>query len=545
MVTTMARHIWWMPVLMAVAVLAACSPSVPADCGQEAPRLDVIPTLDPAADAAFLRLVTYWGDNSLPPEYGGVESLEEVILQSDVIARVEYLSKRPSVQQGQAAWDASLKPWFPVLEFRFRVHEYLKGSGPNEIGGLLFHWVSETETGARTTAGQMSDAHDPRWDCREAIVFLQTEHVAGGSWYLRGDSASGQHWLGPMVGSSIWGGLQEGYTVASIHRKAWLPEAGSGGASGARAGSASEKLFLLDVPSGGPGGSGARSAPSLSTSTAPPISLIALKSRIVTLEAEASASGTPEYRDCVLKSHQMLRAFGYEKEQYGYPRFREDYAISSGLPAGRVLQEFAQVLGWTPNRVTTWRFGGLERDIVRYEALNFRPRPVNPKHVFYTRRLVTTRPIPAGTYVFYPNGTFPEMLVCNKDLSSIDNRKVVYLTVTAISARTLHEAFFDPVSIGDAVGADASNGYLKPAAFSLNGATTTITSLKWENGAVTMALSPSASLTGYVLDFIDTTGTTILSLSSANTTALTWSVPDQPWHDGDLLMLRLTRPPPE
>ena len=69
----------------------------------------------------------------------------------------------------------------------------------------------------------------------------------------------------------------------------------------------------------------------------------------------------------------------------------------------------------------------------------------------------------------------------------------------------------------------------------------TISGLKWENGTVTLELSPTASLADYNLDFIDVTGTTTLSLTSENasTTALTWTVPEKPWSDGDLLMLRI------
>ena len=108
----------------------------------------------------------------------------------------------------------------------------------------------------------------------------------------------------------------------------------------------------------------------------------------------------------------------------------------------------------------------------------------------------------------------------------------------------LHEAFFDPVAIGAAVGADGANGVLKPAAFTVGGASATITSLKWESGAVTMELNPSASLAGHAIGFIDVNGTTTLSLSFDAATqggggALTWSVASQPWQAGDLLMLRI------
>ena len=58
-----------------------------------------------------------------------------------------------------------------------------------------------------------------------------------------------------------------------------------------------------------------------------------------------------------------------------------------------------------------------------------------------------------------------------------------------------------------------------------------------------MSLSPAASLLGNIIDLIDVTGTTTLSLSFDDATqsggALTWSVADQPWEAGDLLMLRI------
>ena len=49
---------------------------------------------------------------------------------------------------------------------------------------------------------------------------------------------------------------------------------------------------------------------------------------------------------------------------------------------------------------------------------------------------------------------------------------------------TLHEAFFDPVTIGTGVGADSSNGVIKPAGFTVDGTSTSITGLKYDDGSV-------------------------------------------------------------
>ena len=85
---------------------------------------------------------------------------------------------------------------------------------------------------------------------------------------------------------------------------------------------------------------------------------------------------------------------------------------------------------------------------------------------------------------------------------------------------------------------------LKPAAFTVGGASATITSLKWESGAVTMELNPSASLAGHAIDFIALDGSVSTTLSFDEATqggggSLTWRVPNRPWSAGDLLMLRV------
>ena len=116
------------------------------------------------------------------------------------------------------------------------------------------------------------------------------------------------------------------------------------------------------------------------------------------------------------------------------------------------------------------------------------------------------------------------------------------VTVTAPTG-TVHEAFFDPVATGSAVGADASNGALQPTAFTVGGTSTDLQSLKWESGSVTLGLSSSVSLSGHTLDFIALDGTTALSLdggaAAVSGGTLTWSVATQPWQAGDLLILRI------
>ena len=489
-------------------------------------RLDVIPTPDPAVAAAFQALPSSSGFYS----YDGLESMEETILKSDVIARVSLVSKRTDVVQVDDT------TWYPVLEFRFRVHEYLKGSGSNEIGGLAWLWLWQdqaTEANARTVATQMLDAHDSRWDNREAIVFLEAERISRGPVLPVG---SDRYWFGPLrEGGGIYG-----ISVASPHSKRWLPEVAK--SAGARTTAPSEKLFLTDDPLGPETVFGRGVATRSPGSPLPTISLGGLKTRVATLEAEANAGGTAEYRACIEGSYWSLRYVTY-KLQARPGGWRQDYTIPSGLPAGTIINDQEGPISETPNALGVWTFIGLDREMVRYEHVNIRPFATGSRAYRFALRLVTTRPLPADTYVYYPHGQSPH---CTKDLSSIAKANVAHLTVTA-PARSVHETFFDPVNIGTAVGSDGTNGVLEPSAFSLDGTTTTITSLKWEDGEVTMALSPtSTSLADYAIDFIDTTGTTTLSLTSdnASTTALTWTVPDAPWADGDLLMMRVHEPVP-
>ena len=61
-----------------------------------------------------------------------------------MIARVDYLRRISSVQRDDWWWAA-------LLEFRFEVHEYLKGSGPDEIGAFVFYHY---EAGSRRPTGR-------------------------------------------------------------------------------------------------------------------------------------------------------------------------------------------------------------------------------------------------------------------------------------------------------------------------------------------------------------------------------------------------------
>ena len=154
--------------------------------------------------------------------------------------------------------------------------------------------------------------------------------------------------------------------------------------------------------------------------------------------------------------------------------------------------------------------------------------------------VVSARPLPAGTYEFNRNIMGLKVDICGYTIT-----REVTATVAA-PAGVLHELFFDPVTLGTAVTADATNGVLKPASFSGdNGGSATLNSISWESGTVKIGVSPDDALTGHVVDFIELDGTVSLTLDVADATVdaanetLSWTVTEQPWDDGDLLMVRI------
>ena len=551
----------WLTLMLIAALLAACGETEPhtvvvrhdavepdtvvPTLVQTESRHDavVIPTVSPDVMRAREQL-SHIGESAVLGLYIDHHfSMEEIIFGAEVIARVSYLRKQGSVALNTLT-DATVGHWLARLEFRFRVHEYLKGTGPNEIG-VFVYMDYDSEADARSALPALLAAHDGRWDNREAIIFANRTDPNGG---IRDGFdipvGSGQYWFSDV--GNVERGFIDFYSVASRTEKHWLPEATAAtsttrGASTA----AAAKRFLLDVPGSGSGG-GARSSASLET-----ITLSALKSRIGTLESEASAGGTQDYRLCVESAYRYRHRMQLRVSSSGDGVWSTvGYTIGSGLPAGTVLWEHDPRIGALPNKPGPMWFAGPDRDLFRYDNSNFRTVSHDPGVVRFTSRGVTARPLPAGIYWIYPN-TQPEYSrLCATDRSIGHNKRLVIVTVEQSDAvpNLDHEAFFDPVAIGDAVGADGTNGVLKPTTFAHEGTPVTLSSLRWENGTVTLGLSPTTTMAGHAIDFVDTTGTTTLSLmfddAVGGTTSTAWSVPTAPWADGDMLMMRIRELPP-
>ena len=555
----------WLPTAAAAApTVAAETPTAAA--AVEVPTVAAGPTKTPTAvptvggrpeiPSALLPL-----NPGVPDIYDGLMSMEEMILKSDVIARVRLQSTTPATTTSLTIIDPDRLPppyptstthWFATLEFRFTVSEYLKGSGGNEISAFVFQRF-DFEERANAAVAVIAGAHDSRWNDREALVFLQSTNGWTRLGRTQGSAVLGadQYFFGDwsMLRYTQYGDLTDTYTLWSIYSKRWLPAA-AGSAVRASTDKGAGKVFLLDVPatSGARGGSVARSAAASYVPDPPPsssISLSDLKSKITAIEAEANAGGTPEYYECVRRHYwldNLLRYWTLKGGEIG-PRHFEG-TITSGLPEGTFIVEFEKTRSHHRNTPGMDWFGGPDKDLVRFTYDAHSDEPTR----FVTVNIATTRPLPAGEYEANLNGVWHGGVVCGLVSEYALGTEDLDLTVThpQVPFHIDHEAFFDPVDIGGAVGADATNGVLKPAAFTHDGTTTTISSLKWENGTVTLGASPTTTMVGHAVDFIDVTGTTTLSLTSdnASTTPLTWTVPDKPWADGDLLMLRIRELPP-
>ena len=451
-----------------------------------------------------------------PISYAGQTSLDERIVEADVVARVRMVSVEGGVEDGYYSGPPTLHT--PVMRFRFRVLEYLKGSGGSEIVGVVPDHDSAFATAAEARAmiPSLLSGRDTRWDDREAVVFLASE--AGG--YRLG-----------YVGYSG----DDSFTVASRWSKNWLPEAASATTSGEGAvGQSGDKRFLLDDPSSG-GASGAQGA---SGETAPTITLSALKANVAELQREVAAGdGSEEYLTCVRRKYAIDRLWRWFNDQPGgLDSVRIEAHIDSGLPAGSVAydQRYGSEVG------SGYWLGGRDGDLFTVVSTTVAGRLEPVRH-----HVLTARPTPAGEYRINFHVIGSEQVICGGNSEFVKLTPEDYVHVTA-PAGVLHEAFFDPAALASGVGVAGL-----PGAFTVGGASTSIAGLEWENGSVVLTLSPHAALAGHALDFIDLNGavTTTLAVSDATVGSVagtyTWSVADQPWQAGDKLMLRIRAAAPD
>ena len=459
-----------------------------------------------------------------PPDYYGVASVEESIARADVIVRVELLSVTAVAEQKAGETD-----YIAALDYRFRVLEYLRGSGGTELVAVVNdsgETFSSSES-AVTRAKALKDRRDTQWDSREAIVFLEDAHPA-----LPSTSRADRYRLGAVSFHEPW---EDYYTITSRWGKEWLPAAASA-ASGA-SGNSDTQRFLLDAPAASGGASGV----SGQSGSAPTITLADLKTKIAVNDREIAAGGGSEaYKDCLHLKLAWAREVQYRVDQRGGSYFytRSDASIDSGLAAGTRAFTDPYTVG-APATPPAWAG---DYPIIGGDAALFRTK--------WPGVADTVRPLPVGEYKFYFDHRPKEAIICDAVPDLEKKRHEVFITVTA-PAGTLHEAFFDPVALSAQQSArDASSGVIDPDQFTVGSNDYEIESLVWDedDDEVVLTLDDHVSLSGKTLDFIELDGSidTSLNISDAtvNQTAATWtwSLTSAPWEDGDTLMLRIGSP---
>ena len=487
------------------------------------------------------------------PIYYGPATMERRIADADIIAIVSLASTTTAVEtytdEGQTGYVGALK-------FTFTVEELIKspaGSSPTQIVAMVGSLQGYAErSDAQAVADKMARERDTQWDDRQAIVFLATHSLE-----YPGTSSDDLYFMSFV---DFTYGLGDAYSIASIWNQLWLPEAKIRGGAG---GASQERRFLTGIPQQVPDTSPRAATTSTQTET-PSITLTDFKTSVSSIETEL-AGQSEGYKFCVRENYERLQKVALWAARGDDFMSPETFTaeIGSGEKAGtEVLYDTRKIVlgpnGWESRsellgtNAALFRIGETTKSKTRnYGALNsINAKKSDPELVRHVQPIETVRPLPSGFYNITWKHHRAEFVLCQPNLFS---NHTVNVTVTAPTG-TLHEAFFDSVTDGSAIAADSTNGILKPASFTdANNASASIQRIEWASGTVKVKVSPHTGLPGQVMDFIELDGSVSLSLDvddatvdAANNT-LSWTVAEQPWHNGDKLMLRIHKalPAPE
>ena len=455
--------------------------------------------------------------------------LDSRINHADVIALVN-LRQATGITETVPS-DAGVAPTYrPAVEFRFEVIEYLKGAGEDEIvvWDPAPHTFLTSEESQENAEHKLAVRRNSTWDDRAAVVFLYVMQ--------KGDSGDSTidpyqvHYGFRTMNDTDWGE----HTIDEVG-KAWLPakERTPGAQDVATfVRSAGDGLELLtDADPNG----GSDDVPLI-------ITLGDLRSRIdgvTTLVAEGK--GVEGYEECLTQryytEHWILSweaRNGPYDERPAIPK-----QVSSGQPADTEFHN-SYIAG---GEFSKWWLTGADAVLFTVKIVDESGQVIVPDDRDLVEFHVSSRvarPLPAGTYEFEEHEQLLSWIPCDH---SVPVRKWQINVVAPDDS--VHEAFFDPVEVDDSVGVSGTVGVLAPRALSVEGEETALASLMWQTGSVAMELNDHISLGEYTLDFISLDGSMPLSLSFNDATTdneaaiFTWAVDEQPWRDGDLLMLRI------
>lgn len=382
----------------------------------------------------------------------------------------------------------------------FKVIEYLKGTGPGEIV---------------VVSGPMS-GRDTTWDDREAVLFLSRAKHDGAEAHQF--TFANVHYKYPA-----------GHSIDTLD-PAWLPALADVAGNGAS--SSGNQVYITDsgVATGGPRET---------------ISLDDLRATIAWIDGGEDGEDAEAYRRCI---GMALNYLVYDRDweaHYGRPwtpdQFEEQMA--SGAAEGTALYDSGL---YEPHRGEPGysRFWLSGQDAAYFSSLVYDDD--NDAVNGYHDKIVAIRPLPAGVYRFTYHAHDYGYTACD---FTPDNHRLDWIVTAEAPSNAVHGAFFDPVSIGTAVGSDAEIGVLQPASFRLTGGgTASLRKIAWESGQVTIEFESPFSLEGHHADFIALDGSVGLRLDFDDgietvdgvERTLVWNVCTQPWQSGDLLMLRIS-----
>ena len=476
------------------------------------------------------------------PHLGGLFSLEEMMAGRNTIVRATMtatssdviLSERPILYNTDRYW--------VVRKFTFTALEYLRGNGPDSFTAVWVHGNTyETRTEAEEVEASILAGVDAVWEntANDAILFLHSADGRKKEGQILYELLSlSDHFY---LGSGEHYGPDDMYSLHSDIMRAWLPRP-------------------LSEPC--PVGQTCPAATKYQTALPPASEFIAtakLKQMIADITAELARNTSDEYRECVLFKYGELRRIKHWQENRGYQYtswLQDDPTVAPGAPAGTEVAHRPFRYGNYPDPAPSWIQEGASADLFSITST----ASTDPR-VDSTENLVTARPLVPGGYTFVIEDDW------NETRQLCGHTATTNFTVTVEPEGSVHSFFFDPVTVGGAVAADASNGVLKPASFTgLDGSTSTISSLVWEpastspgaNGGQVKLLLTSDSgadevIGEHILDFIELDGSVSVSLdvfdaavesrppsvSGTQIHTLSWTLSSQPWESGDELMVRI------
>ena len=467
---------------------------------------DAAPTEEPEEEVVITPLI--WVQDASP-------SVDLQIFDTDVIVVASLVSAAAGVQQDGDVYR-------PGQILRFRSSEYLKGTGPVEfvVEVPIVEFEASTSAKALELARDYIARRNTSYDGRPGILFLKGPLSAATIGEGQSDTSLSRSTSSSttafnfaseeFLATSSWE-----YSIDSIDR-VWMPARNNTplSTSGGRAPQNSDLGYITD---------GAATPPTV-------IRLSELKSKISALATRlAGGAGITGFKECVRD----------ELDREPYYRNWEVYTVYHTIPSG--ADPDSQVLYDQPVRYgdSVYRVFHLrEKDAAYFQAVIIDDDDDPARYSF---KYTPSRPLPARLYEVDFTYQLPDEIPCGQIDDPVRYREV---TVTA-PAGTLHEAFFDPVTVGTAVRADATNGVLKPTSFTVGGTSTELTGLEWSNNQVVLTLGTHVSLSGQVLEFIALNGNVSLSLLADDATVdsaagtYSWPMPTQPWENGEKFMLRI------